>query len=150
MTGGELRRCVAAYNTLYKEMDEVYRAMARRFGLSECAFWVMYALRESDGPHTQTSVSEALSLPRQTVNSALKSMREAGLIELGSVEGNRKNKCVLLTKAGEELAVRTVDRVLEAESRAFGRFSDAEREEYLRLFGQHIAHLKRETEGDAL
>lgn len=150
MTGGELRRFVAAYNTLYKEMDEVYRTLARRFGLSDCAFWVLYVLRESDGPHTQAEVCETLSLPRQTVNSALKSMREAGLIELENAEGNRKNKYILLTAAGEALAARTADRVLEMECRAFGRFSAAEREEYLRLFGQHIAHLKRETAGDAL
>lgn len=146
----ELRQAVAAYNSFYKETDEIYRALARRFGLSDCAFWVLYALRAPEGPRTQAQLCEVLSLPRQTVNSALKSMREEGLIELGAVEGNRKNKAVVLTRAGEALAARTADRVLAAECRAFGRFSDAERETYLRLSAQLIDQLRDETSEAAL
>ena len=35
----EQRGALAAYNELYKEQDDLYRAAARGFGLSDCAFW---------------------------------------------------------------------------------------------------------------
>ena len=44
----ERREALAAYNDAYKEQDDLYRAVARQCGLSDCAFWVLYALRESD------------------------------------------------------------------------------------------------------
>lgn len=46
----ERREALAAYNDAYKEQDDLYRAVARQCGLSDCAFWVLYALRESGPP----------------------------------------------------------------------------------------------------
>ena len=46
----ERREALAAYNDVYKEQDDLYRAVARQCGLSDCAFWVLYALRESGHP----------------------------------------------------------------------------------------------------
>lgn len=48
----ERREALAAYNDAYKEQDDLYRAVARQCGLSDCAFWVLYALRESGRPMT--------------------------------------------------------------------------------------------------
>ena len=52
----EQRGALTAYNELYKEQDDLYRAAARGFGLSDCAFWVLYALREAERPMTQSDV----------------------------------------------------------------------------------------------
>ena len=63
---------LAAYNELYKEQDDLYRGAARGFGLSDCAFWVLYALRETKRPMTQSGICAAVYQPKQTVHSALK------------------------------------------------------------------------------
>ena len=77
-------------------------------------------------------------------------LRRLGYEDAKGFQGGATFSGTLLDAFRANLWLRTADRVLEMECRAFGRFSAAEREEYLRLFGQHIAHLKRETAEDAL
>ena len=55
-------------NRIYNETNQLYHRLARSCGLSDCAFWLLYTLREEEGPLTQTQLSETLSLSRQTVN----------------------------------------------------------------------------------
>lgn len=113
----ERREALAAYNDAYKEQDDLYRAVARQCGLSDCAFWVLYALRESGRPMTQSDVCAAVYQPKQTVHSALKKLAGEGYLQL--TEGrDRRSKYLTLTAAGETLMARTVDRVMAAEETA--------------------------------
>lgn len=72
-------------------------------------------------------MSEQLSLPKQTVNSALKKLVEEGVLRLEAADGNLKNKRVCLTEAGEAFLRRTVDRVFGVESAAAARLTEEER-----------------------
>ena len=36
------------YNAIYKETDAVYSGFAKRSGLSDCAFWLLYSIRDSE------------------------------------------------------------------------------------------------------
>ena len=95
----ERREALAAYNDAYKEQDDLYRAVARQCGLSDCAFWVLYALRESGRPMTQSDVCAAVYQPKQTVHSALKKLAGEGYLQL--TEGrDRRSKYLTLTAAG--------------------------------------------------
>ena len=96
----ERREALAAYNDAYKEQDDLYRAVARQCGLSDCAFWVLYALRESGRPMTQSDVCAAVYQPKQTVHSALKKLAGEGYLQL--TEGrDRRSKYLTLTAAGD-------------------------------------------------
>ena len=117
----ERREALAAYNDAYKEQDDLYRAVARQCGLSDCAFWVLYALRESGRPMTQSDVCAAVYQPKQTVHSALKK----------------------LTAAGETLMARTVDRVMAAEETAMDTLTAAERTQFLALCRRYNAALRQ-------
>ena len=100
----EQRGALAAYNELYKEQDDLYRAVARGFGLSDCAFWVLYALREAERPMTQSDVCAAVYQPKQTVHSALKKLEGEGYLRLA--EGrDRRSKYLVLTERGETLVM---------------------------------------------
>lgn len=147
---GTEREHLAEYNRLYKENDELYRNAAKALGLSDCAFWILYFLRESGGEPdcslTQSGICSAIYAPKQTVNSSLKKLAEEGIIELA--EGaDRRSKPVCLTKKGTALAGQTVDRVLEAEQRAFGRMSADEQKLFLELFRKYTNLLKTEIGG---
>ncbi len=108
---------LAAYNDIFKEQDDLYRAVARRCGLSDCAFWVLYALRESGRPMTQSDVCAAVYQPKQTVHSALKKLMAEGFLRL--TEGrDRRSKYLTLTESGHALMARTVDDVVAAETAA--------------------------------
>lgn len=40
-------RRFSEYNRILKETDELYRSAVKTMGLPDCAFWILYTLRES-------------------------------------------------------------------------------------------------------
>ncbi len=138
----EQRGALAAYNELYKEQDDLYRAAARGFGLSDCAFWVLYALREAERPMTQSGVCAAVYQPKQTVHSALKKLIGEGFLRL--TEGrDRRSKYLVLTERGEALVRRTVDPVMAAETAAMDTLTEAERTQFLSLCRRYNTALRQ-------
>ena len=133
---------LAAYNELYKEQDDLYRGAARGFGLSDCAFWVLYALRETQRPTTQSGSSAAGYQPTQTVHGALKKLEGEGYLRLA--EGrDRRSKHLVLTERGEELVRRTVDPVMAAEEAAMDTLTEAEQAQLLALCRRYNAALRQ-------
>ena len=133
---------LAAYNELYKEQDDLYRAVARGFGLSDCAFWVLYALREAGRPMTQSGVCAAVYQPKQTVHSALKKLMGEGYLRLA--EGrDRRSKYLVLTERGETLMRRTVDPVMAAETAAMNTMTEAEQVQFLGLCRRYNSALRQ-------
>lgn len=138
----EQRGALAAYNELYKEQDDLYRAVARGFGLSDCAFWVLYALRETKRPMTQSGICAAVYQPKQTVHSALKKLEGEGYLRLA--EGrDRRSKHLVLTERGEALVRRTVDPVMTAETAAMGTLTETEQAQLLALQRRYNAALRQ-------
>lgn len=146
MENNEIQKLLGQYNSLYKDMDEVYHTLARHYGLSDCALWILYILRESEDIPTQNKMCEQLSLSKQTVNSALKKLEKEGYIKLEHQEGNQKSKLVFLTARGELFAQKTIDNVLLMEQTAFGQFTAQERITFLQLFQKYACELQREAE----
>lgn len=138
----EQRDALTAYNDVYKEQEELYRAAIRRCGLSDCAFWVLYALRDAGRPLTQSDICAAVYQPKQTVHSALKKLLEEDVLRL--TEGrDRRSKYLVLTAAGEALTARTVDRVTAAEETAMDALTAEERTRLLLLFRRYNAALRQ-------
>lgn len=131
---------------IYNENTLLYQRLARACGLPDCAFWLLYTLRSEEAPLTQTQLSEQLSLPKQTVNSALKKLVEEGVLRLEAADGNLKNKRVCLTEAGEAFLRRTVDRVFGVESAAAARLTEEERSALVALSQKLLDAFRAETE----
>ena len=131
---------------IYNENTLLYHRLARACGLPHCAFWLLYTLRSEEAPLTQTQLSEQLSLPKQTVNSALKKLVEEGVLRLEAADGNLKNKRVCLTEAGEAFLRRTVDRVFGVESAAAARLTEEERSALVALSQKLLDAFRAETE----
>ena len=125
---------------IYNENTLLYHRLARACGLPDCA------LRSEEAPLTQTQLSEQLSLPKQTVNSALKKLVEEGVLRLEAADGNLKNKRVCLTEAGEAFLRRTVDRVFGVESAAAARLTEEERSALVALSQKLLDAFRAETE----
>ena len=48
---------IRRYNSLYKANNEIYHRLARHFGLSDTAFWILYTLREQGlSPHQRQAL----------------------------------------------------------------------------------------------
>ena len=139
----ENRKYIAAYNQLLKACDTLYHNAAAAAGLSDCAFWILYAVQDSDHTCTQSEICDNSSLPRQTVNSALKKLEKDGYLTLRRINGST-SKSIHLTEAGNALAQRHLLPVMEAEQRACDAFSDAEKKQFLNTFQRLVERLNTE------
>ena len=125
------QQMLLAFNAAMKHVDDVYRRAVRQYGLSECAFWILYTLRVGH-PYMQAGLCELLHEPKQTVNSALKKLEAEGFLVL-SAGDDQRSKRVRLTEKGEQLARTCADRVAEAEARAIASMSPDDRAALIRL-----------------
>ena len=139
---------LAQYNKSFKSIDETYRNVAKRFGMSECTFWILYTLRAENPPMTQSEICALQNQPKQTVNSALKKLENGGILTL-SPGADRRNKYVSLTEKGLQLAKKTVDVFAESEAKALLLMSENEQdslclllEKYSNLLNDNLQMLK--------
>lgn len=133
-----------AYNRIYQRSNGIYHRLAKHYGLSDTAFWILYALRESEAPLTQTEMCGILALSKQTVNSALKKLEEDGCLRLESWPEDRRNKRLYLTEKGGALAEASAGAVWDLEARAFLRLTEEERRELLRLEETYVDALEEQ------
>ncbi len=133
----------AALLRLLKQQDELYHRIAAASGLSDAAFWVLYALCENETALSQQELCSAWCYPKQTVNSAIQNLCRLGYVALAAGEGKRKN--VLLTAAGQAFCQNTTRPLQKAERDSFARLAPAEREAFLSLFRRQLQSLQEET-----
>ena len=131
-------------DVLYQKTDKIYYELARGCGLSETAYWILYALEVAGGSAPQAQIVAHFSFSKQTVNSALKSLEGRGLVELDFVEGSRRDKLVSLTADGRAFSAERIVPAIEAEDRAFSSLSPEERAEFLRLTAAYMDAIDRE------
>lgn len=131
-------------DVLYRESDKLYYELARDCGLSETAYWIMYALEVSGGSVTQRQIAGDFSYSKQTVNSALKTLEARDLVTLAPAEDDRRAKLVSLTPAGRAFADERIRPAIAAEDRAFTSLAPAERAELLRLVRAYASAIDAE------
>ncbi len=142
MNQKKVSQSLLEYNALIRETDELYHNVAKNLHLPDCAFWILYSLRESKLPLTQSDICNSLYYSKQTVNSALKKLETEGYIALCS-SSDRRRKQLRLTEKGLLLAANTVERVMTAELEALTELSDQERTLFLAVFDKYTAILKQ-------
>ena len=136
------KEVLAIFNATINGSEEIYRAVAKSFGLSDCAFWILYCMRQSEEKVTQKDICSFIYQPKQTVHSALKKMVEDGLIEVGDYNGKR-HKYVTLTEKGEAFSKKTIDLVLAEEIAIFEDMDVSEREIAMKLLAKYSDSLSR-------
>ena len=134
---------LAAFNQLYKEMDEIYHVYAKEQGISDTVFWILYSLYENNSSYIQKELCSEWHYPPQTVNSALKSLEKQGIISLEAVPGNKKNKLVSLTEHGLTLTQRVIAWLTDAERNAILSMTADERRTLLSLTEKYTEFLRR-------
>ena len=131
-------------DVLYRESDKLYYELARDCGLSETAYWIMYALEVSGGSVTQRQIAGDFPYSKQPVNSALKTLEPRDLVTLPPAEDDRRAKLVSLTPAGRAFADERIRPAIAAEDRAFTSLAPAERAELLRLVRAYASAIDAE------
>ena len=137
------RETINEYNQLHKACDQLYHSVAMRLGLSDCAFWILYIVQDTEGICKQSDICENVSTSRQTVNSALKKLEKDGYLTLKKIPG-KMGKAIELTETGEQFVQQNIIPVMEAEERACGDFSEEETERFMQLFRALVDRLSKE------
>ena len=137
------------WNTLLKRQDGFYHRCAKKCGLPDAQFWLLYALCEG-GPLCQNTFCENWCYSKQTVSAASAGLKKAGLIFLTYAEGSRKQKELRLTSAGEEFCEEHIRIYLKEEEKALSTLKNEERAEFFRLYEQLLSRLEEaDAEGEA-
>ncbi len=97
----EMTRLNAALNALYMEQDDIYSAYAAHFGLSGTAFWILYAICESDEVKTQNALADAFHMPRQSINSAAAALAKQGYVALEQLPGAAQRQGAAADRDGQ-------------------------------------------------
>jgi DNA-binding MarR family transcriptional regulator len=144
MEAGERVLTARDIDVLYQETDRLYYEVARGCGISESAYWVLYAVLDADEPRTQAQIAEDHSLSRQTVSSSVRALEQRQLVRLDYAEGSRRDKVVVLTKEGQDFCVRYVKPAMEAERRAFASLGKADQQAFVRTARAYADAVDRE------
>lgn len=131
-------------DVIYRETDRLYYEVARGCGLSLTAFWSLVAIVGRGGEATQASIAAEYSYSRQTVNSAIKSLKGKNLVRVESGRLDRRSRVVTLTDEGESFCAEHVRPAVEAERRAFESLSPEDRAEFVRLVRTYTDAIDRE------
>lgn len=145
-TNKSINKVLSEYNSIIKENEEIYHKAAKSIGISNCAFWIFYMLREEDGQITQSNICDVLYQPKQTVNSALKKLSSEGYIKLITIAGSH-SKQISFTEKGRKFAKETIDKVIECEQKALSGMDLEEQQAFFILFRKFTKLLKENMEG---
>lgn len=142
-TDAHLLDQLQVFNELWKEQDDIWQAAAKKSGISDTAFWVMYVLTVDTGaPLTQSDMCDRWYIPRQTCNSAVKKLQMDGLVELSTAQGRGNTKYVTMTDAGRAFADKYIQPLADAGISSFAGFSDEERELLISFMRRMLDNLK--------
>lgn len=127
-----------------KELSNLYRHIAVKFGISDNEFRIMYSLLISNSEYTQQSISSLLSLPKQTVNSVITNLIKKGYVYLETIPCTRNRKIIRLTDAGKDFGKNNVLHTYEAEQRAISKMTEVEMQTCVETLGKYIYLLQEE------
>lgn len=132
------------WNILIKRQDEFYHKCAKKSGLADAQFWVLYALCETKKALCQNTFCENWCYSKQTVSAAVASLEKSGLVYLTYAEGSRKQKDLHLTEKGEEFCDKHIRTLQEVEEKVLMSLSDSERNTFFHILGHLLEGLEKE------
>lgn len=124
------------FDRMLNGLDRIYSEFARTCGLSDCAYWMLVDTSAAGGSVAVSRLTSEWFYSKQTINSAIKTLRARGLATLEFAEGSRKNKVVRLTEEGVRFAKRYALPAQKAEQQAFEALEPWEQREIMRLIGK--------------
>ena len=125
---GNIARAYEAFDSFWREQNQLYRDVAASFGISESAFSILYAIfLAGENGISQRDICVQMCIGKQTVNSSIHKLEREGVVVLKSGPG-RRGLLAHLTPVGFEFAERTVAPMVEAELAALREFDDRELE----------------------
>lgn len=138
------RNNMQSINRLANELDAIYHRAALKFGMADSTLFVLYQICDKGEKCLLGDIYGENAISKQTVNSALRKMESEGILYLEAYKG--KSKLVCLTEKGREYAAETALKLLEAEEKAFGDWSEEEVKLYISLMEKYNESLNKQID----
>lgn len=132
----ELRR----FNKIYREMDEFYHKVAVNCGLSDSAFWILYAICESGEENTQKDICNMFSVSKQTIHSAIRKLEQDGFLYLKAGKG--RDKHIYLTEKGARFVEEHIEPIIYIENGALMKLGEEKSRQMLSATEQYANLLR--------
>ena len=131
-------------NHLQCEMSVVYHEMSLSVGQSDSViqFYIRYVTVVGKVALLH-DLCNLTGLPKQTINSAIRKLEQEHILYLEST-GSR-NKRVILTEKGKQLAAKTAGKAIAAENRIFEEVGSEEAEKFLALNERYLKCLRSKS-----
>ncbi|MCP1661130.1 MarR family winged helix-turn-helix transcriptional regulator [Neisseria perflava] len=119
----EIGRLMAQILTLYEQW-------AKQQGLNYNTLAVLYVLA-TEGRRTQKQIGESWHLPKQTVFSICRQLKEQGYVDFAQDNPDKREKSVFLTDSGQAYAQPFAEKMRALENAAFARFGVREAQQLI-------------------
>src|SRR5574344_1938935 len=137
---------IEEWNNLYKEQDDFYHNAAKKSGLSDAAYWILYRIGSTENNVSQSELCKEWFFSKQTINSAVVKLIKEGYVELSPVNGCGNRKILVLTEDGKAFCEKYVNPILNAERNSFKALTEEERNMMLYLMKKQLNALKQGME----
>lgn len=131
-------------NCILTETTGLYHKLNVELGLSDSVADVLYTLYANEGNYPIMELREELSMPKQTLNSALRNLEKDGILFVELYSG--RNKRAVLTEKGWKYCKETVAHILGMEEIVFSEFTDLELKAFVKLHEKYNASLSKHIE----
>lgn len=126
-----------------KQINSIYEEYAKSVGMSYTSLYTLHMITLKNDC-TQKYIADQMYLPKQTINSVVKSFCEQGLLELRELTEDKRHKTLHLTEKGKEFASKILPKIEIAEQNSFSQFSEEERSIFLKLMRKYIKAFSEE------
>lgn len=125
--------------------DALYNRWAAAHGVNNYRLFVLYVLDNHPGA-TQKAIADHAGLPKQTVNTVVRALRDEGYVTLSHASGDRRKKNASLTPAGQTYARALLEPLYALEDTVFARMGDARVQEMMDAIALFNMIFEKETE----
>ena len=125
--------------------DALYNRWAAAHGVNNYRLFVLYVLDNHPGA-TQKAIADHAGLPKQTVNTVVRALRDEGYVTLSPASGDRRKKNASLTPAGQTYARALLEPLYALEDAVFARMGDARVQEMMDAIALFNMLFEKETE----
>ncbi len=126
----------------HRELSEKYSEYAKSIGLTYSGFIVLGILWR-EVKTTQSHIMNISCLPKQTVNTIIKSYKEQGIIIQSEDENkDKRNKYIIFTAEGKKYADKVMKKVKEAEVAALAKIGGEKAQLLLEILTEYKNNLQ--------
>lgn len=139
-----LKNGVEKFNSLYKELDDMYHEIALQIGVSDCVLTILHTICRMGGGCKQRDVCERSYVSKTTVNSAIRKLEQMGYLYLERGKGHDKH--IYLTEEGKAFSAEYVCPLIRTEDRAFASLEQEEQQKLIELVQKYVVNFREQKE----